>query len=149
MQLRQAFQYELRPKGQQQRQMRRFAGSCRFVFNKALALQQECYQAGEKKLGYASLCKLLVQWKAQPQTHWLTEIPSQALQQVLKNLEQAYQNFFDKCTAFPKFKKKGQCESFRYPLGVKLDQGNSRIFLPKLGWVRYRNSRDVLGVVKN
>ena len=36
----QAFRYELRPNGEQQRTMRRFAGSCRFVFNKALALQQ-------------------------------------------------------------------------------------------------------------
>ena len=31
----------------------------------------------------------------------------------------------------------------------KLDQENSRIFLPKLGWMRYRNSRQVTGVVKN
>ncbi|WP_000408824.1 RNA-guided endonuclease InsQ/TnpB family protein, partial [Escherichia coli] len=38
---------------------------------------------------------------------------------------------------------------FRYPQGVKLDQENSRIFLPKLGWMRYRNSRQVTGVVKN
>ncbi|SOC25854.1 putative transposase, partial [Thalassospira xiamenensis] len=30
--------------------MRRFAGACRFVFNKALALQKERYEAGEKKL---------------------------------------------------------------------------------------------------
>ncbi|MGA9393750.1 MAG: helix-turn-helix domain-containing protein, partial [Azonexus sp.] len=36
----QAFKFELRPDGQQQRDMRRFAGSCRFVFNKALALQK-------------------------------------------------------------------------------------------------------------
>lgn len=47
------------PDGQQQRQMRRFAGSCRFVFNKALALQKERYEHGEKKLGYVELCKLL------------------------------------------------------------------------------------------
>jgi putative transposase len=39
--------------------------------------------------------------------------------------------------------------SFRYPQGFKIDQGNARVFLPKLGWVRYRNSRDVLGTPKN
>jgi putative transposase len=43
--------------------MRRFAGSCRFVFNKALALQKERYEHGEKKLGYAGLCKLLTEWR--------------------------------------------------------------------------------------
>ena len=46
----QAFKFELRANGQQQRQMRRFAGSYRFVFNKALALQKERYERGEKKL---------------------------------------------------------------------------------------------------
>ena len=144
-----AYKYELKPNGQQLRNMRRFAGSCRFVFNKALAMQQERYKAGEKKLGYASLCKSLTEWKAQSETLWLSETPSQALQQTLKNLERAYKNFFEKRADFPKFKKKGQSDSFRYPQGVKLDQGNSRIFLPKLGWLRYRNSRDVLGEVKN
>jgi putative transposase len=149
MQRLQAYKFELQPNGEQQHLMRRFAGSCRFVYNKALALQQERYKAGEKKLGYASLCTSLTEWKVQPETLWLSETPSQALQQALKNLERAYKNFFDKRADFPRFKKKSQSDSFRYPQGVKLDQGNSRVFLPKLGWVRYRNSQDVQGAVKN
>lgn len=149
MQRLQAFKYELQPDGQQQRQMRRFAGSCRFVFNKALALQQERFEQGEKKLGYAELCKQLTQWKSEDSTAWLAETPSQPLQQTLKDLERAYTNFFAKRADFPRFKKKGLSDSFRYPQGFKLDQANSRLFLPKLGWLRYRNSRDVLGVIKN
>src|ERR1700679_971822 len=39
MQRLQAYKYELMPTGNQQRDMRRFAGACRFVYNKALALQ--------------------------------------------------------------------------------------------------------------
>ena len=149
MQCLQAYRFELKPNGEQQRLMRRFAGSCRHVYNKALALQQARHEAGEMKLGYAALCKALTEWKAGPETLWLNETPSQALQQALKNLERAYKNFFEKRADFPRFKKKGQSDSFRYPQGVKLDQGNSRVFLPKLGWLRYRNSRDVLGEVKN
>ena len=49
----------------------------------------------------------------------------------------------------PRFKKRGQNDAFRYPQGVKLDQTNNRISLPKLGWIRYRNSREVIGEVKN
>jgi transposase len=64
-------------------------------------------------------------------------------------LAQAYTNFFTKRASFPRFKKKGQRERLRYPQGRKLDQDNKRIFLPKLGWVRYRHSRDVLGTMKN
>jgi len=146
----QAFKFALMPTGEQQRLMRRFAGSCRFVFNKALALQKERYAQGEKKLGYAGLCKLLTEWRNGTETPWLKEAPTHPLQQALKDLERAYANFFAKRADFPRFKKKGQGDSFRYPdpKQIKLDQGNSRIFLPKLGWLRYRNSREVLGWVK-
>ncbi|NMG54774.1 RNA-guided endonuclease InsQ/TnpB family protein [Aromatoleum aromaticum] len=147
----QAFKYELMPRGEQQRQMRRFAGSCRFVFNKALGLQKERYEQGEKKLGYAGLCKRLTEWRNSTETVWLAASPVHPLQQALKDLERAYTNFFAKRADFPRFKKKGQSDSFRYPdpKQIKFDQGHSRIFLPKLGWLRYRNSRDVLGAVKN
>jgi putative transposase len=149
MQRLQAYKFELKPNGQQQCLMRRFAGSCRFVFNKALALQKERHEQGEKKLGYAALCRRLTEWKAQPETPWLSDTPGQALQQALKNLERAYRNFFDKRADFPRFKKKGQSDSLRYPQGFRLDQSNNRVFLPKLGWIRYRNSRDIPGTVKN
>jgi len=149
MQRLQAFKYELMPDGEQQRNMRRFAGSCRFVFNKALALQQAHHAEGKKKLSYADLCKHLTEWRKNSETQWLSEAHSQPLQQTLKDLERAYKNFYEKRADFPRFKKKGLSDSFRYPQGCKLDQANSRIFLPKLGWMRYRNSRDVLGGVKN
>src|SRR5574343_622381 len=151
MQRLQAFKYELMPNGEQQRDMRRFAGSCRFVFNKALALQKARYEQGEKKLGYAGLCKLLTEWRNGTETPWLADAPVHPLQQTLKELERAYTNFFAKRADFPRFKKKNQSDSFRYPdpKQIKLDQTNSRIFLPKLGWLRYRNSRDVLGELRN
>ncbi|EOC9367865.1 RNA-guided endonuclease InsQ/TnpB family protein [Enterobacter asburiae] len=151
MQRLQAFKYELMPDGQQERKICRFAGSCRFVYNKALALQKERHEQGEKKLGYAGLCKMLTDWRNSAETAWLADAPVHPLQQTLKDLERAYSNFFDKRANFPRFRKKGLSDSFRYPdpKQIKLDQGNGRIFLPKLGWIRYRNSRQVTGEVKN
>jgi len=138
-----AFKYELMPTGQQAHNMRRFAGSCRFVFNKALALQKERYESGEKKLGYAGLCKQLTEWRNGADTPWLKDSPIHPAQQALKDLELAYSNFFAKRADFPRFKKKGNGDSFRYPdpKQIKLERENGRIFLPKLGWIRYRNSR--------
>ena len=129
--------------------MRRFAGACRFVFNRALARQNENHEAGNKYIPYGKMASWLVEWKNATEMQWLKDSPSQPLQQSLKDLERAYKNFFRKRAAFPRFKKRGQNDAFRYPQGVKLDQENSRIFLPKLGWMRYRNSRQVTGVVKN
>jgi putative transposase len=91
----------------------------------------------------------LIEWKSDTDTQWLKETPSQPLQQSLKDLERAYKNFFQKRASFPRFKKRGHNDAFRYPQGVKLDQGNNRILLPKLDWVGYRNSREVIGQVKN
>jgi len=71
------------------------------------------------------------------------------LQQSLKNLESSFRNFFAKRADFPKFKKKGVSDSFRFPQGFKIEQHNKRLFLPKLGWIRYRNSQDILGIAKN
>ena len=129
--------------------MRRFAGACRFVFNRALALQNENHEMGNKYIPYTKMASWLIEWKSHPETQWLKESPSQPLQQSLKDLERGYKNFFQKRAAFPRFKKRGQNDAFRYPQGVKLDQANSRISLPKLGWIRYRNSREVIGEVKN
>lgn len=144
---RQAYKFQLKTNLSQARQMRRFAGACRFVFNQALALQKAKYEAGNKKLSYADLCAELLTLKSS--NPWLGESPSQTLQQSLKDLERSYKNFFAKRADFPRFKKKGLSSSFRFPQGCKLDQANNRIFLPKLGWMHYRNSREVLGEVKN
>lgn len=80
MQRLQAFTYELIPTGEQQRDMRRFTGSCRFAFNKALTLQKERYEQVEKKLGYAGLCKLLTEWRNSMDTAWLADAPVHPLQ---------------------------------------------------------------------
>ena len=147
MQRLQAFKFELRPDGEQVLQMRQFSGSCRFVFNKALALHQAECENHRAAFSYARLANLLPDWKREQP--WLAKSPSQTLQQALKDLERSFQNFFAKRAAFPRFKKRGQSDSFRYPQGVKLDQPNARVFLPKLGWIRYRASRAVPGAIKN
>jgi putative transposase len=144
----QAYKFELIPNGEQTRAMRQYAGCCRVVYNKALVWQNEQYQADNTfKFSYTKIANLLPQWKTE--LAWLKDAPSQALQQTLKNLESSFRNFFARRADFPKFKKKGVSDSFRFPQGFKIEQHNNRLFLPKLGWIRYRNSREMLGVAKN
>ena len=75
MQRLQAFKYELMPNGAQRRQMRRFAGCCRFVFNRALALQRTTYEAGGRYIGYVAMAKQLTEWRNGMDTPWLKEAP--------------------------------------------------------------------------
>jgi putative transposase len=147
----QAYRFELRPTGEQERAMRRFAGSCRFVFNKALALQKENHAAGNKFISYVAMAKYLTAWRNSSETPWLSDTPCRSSQQALIDLDRAFKNFFEKRAGFPKFKRRGTGDAFRYASSkeFKLDEGNDRIFLPKLGWMRYRNSREVLGELRN
>ncbi|CAG1016093.1 hypothetical protein RHIZO_05271 [Rhizobiaceae bacterium] len=147
----QAYKFELQPNGEQVRQMRRFAGACRFVYNKALALQKDNHAAGGKFIGYVAMAKHLTAWRNSAETPWLAEAPVHPQQQALKDLERAYKNFFAQRAAFPQFRKKGQSERFRYPdpKQIRLDQANGRIFLPKLGWLRLRKSREAVGELRS
>jgi putative transposase len=88
--------------------------------------------------------------KARP---WFGEIDSTVLQQNVKRLDTAYKNFFVRVASpfpaeryangegggFPKFKNRSNFTSFTYQMGIKV-QG-SKIYLPKLGWMRFFNSR--------
>ena len=148
MMVRKAFKFELMPNDEQIRKMKQFSGCSRFVYNRALAYQNEQYEKDKTfKFSYAKLANLLPEWKEE--LPWLKDCQSQVLQQSLKDLENAFKNFFEKRSDFPKFKRKGEKGSFRFPQHFKLEQHNNRIYLPKIGWVCYRNSRNVLGTVKN
>ena len=128
--------------------LRPFAGCNRFLWNKSLALQKERLNNKQRCLSYSRLCNLLPSWKKEHA--FLADAPSQALQQTLKDLSRALSEAFDKSNPkkFPVFKKRDKSrESFRYPQGFEI--ANSRIFLPKIGWVGFRKSRHIKGRPKN
>lgn len=144
MKILKAFKFELMPNGAQVRKMKQFCGCSRFVFNRALAYQNDQYQKDNSfKFSYRKIADLLPEWKRE--LTWLKDCHSQVLQQSIKDLDKAFENFFAKRSNFPKFKCKGKKDSFRFPQGYKLEQQNNRIYLPKIGWVRYRNSKNVSG----
>ncbi len=148
--IRKAFQFKLY-KTKKLRLLSCSSGSCRFVWNKALALNNDLLKDGHKIQGYNDLCKLLPHWKEDLELCWLKDAPSQALQQCLKDLSRAYSDGFDKkqpLKSMPVFKKKSKSvESFRIPSSPKLRE--NRLFIPKLGWFKFHKSREIIGTPKN
>ncbi|SIO00879.1 RNA-guided endonuclease InsQ/TnpB family protein [Nitrosomonas cryotolerans] len=150
--IRKAFKSRLNPNSDQVQKMVEFAGANRFVWNKALAMNLFRLEQKQPLLWYNELSFWLKLWKSSEDYGFLKTVHSQPLQQALKNLEKAFKDGFDKkqpLKRIPKFKKKGLSDSFRYPQGFKLKQESNKVFLPKIGWVKYRNSRQVIGDVKN
>lgn len=114
------------------------------MWNWGLARRNEHFKATGETLPLATLMAELTVLKRQPETAWLKEVDSQALQQVLKDLYQAFANFFNPNTKarFPRFKSKKRDESrFRIPQRVKVAEG--KVYVPKIGWIRVRQSQDV------
>src|ERR671933_255816 len=75
--------------------------------------------------------------KARP---WYKELDSTVLQQNVKRLDTAYKNFFEG-RGFPKFKNRSNFTSFTFVMGVKIQ--SNKIYLPRLGWMRFHNSRPI------
>lgn len=124
------------------------AGSRRFVFNWALARRKAHYAETQKTLSLKELSAELTALKKQEETAWLKESDSQLLQQALADCDRAFKNFFEKRARFPRFKSKHRdTPAFRIPQRVRTD-GN-RLYVPKVGWVKFRKSQDIDGITKS
>src|SRR5215510_12204389 len=139
---RKVYRFRIDPTAQQEAALARFAGARRFVFNWALARRKETYQQTGKSISWSALSAELTGLKIKPGFEWLKEIDSQLSQQAIADCKRAFDNFFQKRALFPKFKKKhGAQQSFRIPQRVKLENG--RVYIPKIGWVKVRQSQAV------
>jgi len=143
--IRKAYRYQLKVTAEQAGALSRFAGCNRLVWNSALAVQKKCLDEKKRVNNYSELCSMLVEWKKE--LPFLAEVHSQPLQQVLKDLTRGLNDSFIGAKGFPKFKKKGKQDSFRFPQGFKIE--GHRIYLPKLGWFKFRKSQEIQGQPKN
>ena len=92
---RKVFRFRMKPTAQQRESLARMAGSRRYVWNWALAQRNTHYRETGKGLPAAELSARLTALKQQPETAWLGEVDSQAMQQTLADLQRAYVNFFE------------------------------------------------------
>jgi len=145
---RKVYRFRMRPNAEQGHALSRMAGARRFVWNWALARWKETYAATGKSISLKVLSAELTALKSKPETAWLSECDSQALQQVLADLQRAFTNFFERRARYPRFKsRKRDHARFRIPQRVKVVDG--KVYIPKVGWVRIRQSREVDGTTKS
>lgn len=136
--------FRIYPNKEQQNLINRTFGCARFVYNQGLAYRIEHYKAG-KKANYTVTNAMLTEMKQQEEYAFLKEVDSIALQQALRDLDRAYQNFFKHLGKYPRFKSKHNYhQSYR-----TLNQGgnirivDSRLKLPKLGFVKVKQSMEI------
>lgn len=150
MKILKAYKFKLKTNRKLTNQLQIFAGHTRFVWNKALALNLNNLKNKTQIMYYQELDFWSKLWKKSNEYGFLRECPSQTIQQKLKDLEKAFRDCFDKKQPnkkLPRFKKRGCGDSFRYPQGFKIDA--NKVFLPKIGWVRFFKSCEIIGTPKN
>jgi putative transposase len=148
MQLQRCYRFRLDPTAQQAQAFRQFAGCRRWVWNWALARKQAVYQATGARLSALFLMAELVQLKRQPDTAFLKDCDSQALQQTLRDLDRAFKNFFEKRAGKPSRKsRKRTLHAFRIPQRVTIE--GACVPIPKIGQVKARIHRALAGTIKS
>ena len=75
-----------------------------------------------------------------------------ALCNVQLNLQQAYKNFFQSKFGFPRFKSKKKAYKESYKTNNNngnIEVYNNKVKLPKIGWVRLKQHRNITGLIKS
>jgi putative transposase len=173
--VRKAYKFKLKTNRREKTFFSKVAGCTRLVWNKSLAMQKDnCEYINKefkrlggkamsskeaKKLkkylykkhfptGYDIATKALVQiWKKSEEFSFLNECPAQSLQKPLADLDKALYKCFSKKGGFPKFKKKGYRDSIYFPQCFKIK--DNKVFLPKIGYIKFFKTREIEGTVKN
>ena len=145
-----AAKYELKPDTEQKILITKTCGCCRLVYNTMLDQKKSLYEQKQMNISCNELIKQLPALKKEKD--FLAEVPSQSLQQAIRNLDKGFQNFFrNKDFGYPKFKKKGCKDSFSIPVPCKVDFGEWTVVIAKVGKVRmYRGRyREIEGTIKS
>lgn len=149
------FKFRLYPNKEQQIQITKTFGSCRFVYNYYLLKRIEFYKTNNQLMNFYICSADLTKLKKEKE--WLKEIDKFALQNALKDLDRAFMNFFrenkkgNKEQGFPKFKsKRNNSYSYRTSFthnNIRIEDNS--IKLPKLGFVKFAKSRKIQGRILN
>ena len=143
-----AYKFRIYPNKFQEEQIQKTFGCCRYVYNHYLALRKAKYEVDKSTMNYCDCAKDLTLLKKE--NEWLKEVDSVALQQSLRNLDTAFQNFFRRAKGkekpgYPKFKsKKNRHKSYK-TIARYIKLVNNKVQLPKFGLVRCRATRQVKG----
>lgn len=139
------YKFRLYPTKEQESIIAHNFGCVRFVYNYYLDQRIRSYHETGRSPTRFEQDKDLTQLKRREETCWLKKADKCALQLALRDLDNAYKNFFrNRHFGFPNFKtKKSRKQSYSTNGTIKILDG--AIQLPKLGSVKCRISKKVCG----
>ena len=147
-----AYKYRIYPNKQQEAQIQKTFGCCRFVYNQTLSYRKELYETKKEAMNKIA-CNNYVNHVLKKEYDWLKGVDKFALTNSVYNMDNAYQKFFKEKTGYPKFKsKRDNRKSYSTNStnnNIEVSFENNKIKLPKLKWVKAKVHRQFLGKIKS
>lgn len=146
------YKYRIYPDKQQEEQIQKTFGCCRFVYNQTLAYKQDKYK--NEKISLSRIdCNNYKNQILKKEYEWLNEVDKFALDNAVINMDFAYQKFFKEHAGFPKFKsKKNHRKSYKTNFtngNIRIDFYKNKVLLPKLKWVKAKLHHEFIGQIKS
>ena len=145
--IKRTYRYRIYPNEGQRQELARTFGCSRWVYNWALETKTKAYYQDEKSLSFTDLSSRLTSKKKEEETEWLSEVSAVTLQQSLRNLNQAFTNFFEGRAEYPSFKSKKDDQTARYvgtAFDIRKENGKRKLRLSKMpGLINIRWSREL------
>lgn len=140
-----AYKFRLYPNDKQKEYFAKCFGCCRFIYNKMLEERIALYEKYKDDKEQLKLHKPKNYTEYKREFEWLYEVDNSALATEQINLQTAYNNFFKKNNGFPKFKRKHKdIDSYTtYNMNKNFRVENKHLFVPKIGFVRVVQHRDI------
>ena len=112
-----AYKYRFYPSAEQKEFLLQTFGCARFVYNKALEVRKKSWEENKTRISFVDTSKMLTEWKKLEEYKFLKEVSAVALQQSLRHLQVAYENFFRKTSGYPRFKSRRSKQSIIFVTG--------------------------------
>ena len=141
-----AYKFRIYPNDAQKILFARTFGCVRMVYNHWLNRKIKQYEENKANVTYTVCAKEMAEMKKTEAYAFLREVDSIALQQSLRHLDTAFQNFFKQPkTGFPRFKSKKRNKSSYSTICINgnITISNGYLKLPKIGQVRLKQHRAV------
>jgi len=106
MDVKRAYKFRFYPTPEQEDILARTFGCTRFVYNHMLRMRTDAWYERGESIGYHETSAALTLLKKQPEYAWLNEVSSVPIQQALRHLQQAFNNFFAKRAHYPSLRSK-------------------------------------------
>lgn len=150
-----AYRMRAEPTGVQARTLAQLVGAARHVWNWSLALRSNAYRERGERLNWIALSRLLTEYRRDPARPWLAALPREPFNQVLRDQERAFTNFFAKRAAYPRFKRRGGQASVRFTLDQRRQQVHDTggrwvtVDLPGVGRLKLRRTEALVGRLRS